>query len=175
MKARLLVTTAIVVSVTACSSPGSGSAPGSATAPDYSHPFMHERQVTVAQAETTAGFRVVMPNSTAASTKTLDKVWVSSTLHQVALVFDHGNVTVMMWPAIYHNPEAFFRKSMAGMSGKDEITHVNGVPMLVTFPHTDPTGKNPAWVEFDLHSVDTNIVSRTYGTTTLLAIAKSMT
>ncbi|HEV2371851.1 MAG TPA: hypothetical protein VGS19_06750 [Streptosporangiaceae bacterium] len=175
MKARLLVAAAIAVSLTACSGPGPGSAPGSASAPDYSHPFLHEKQTTLAGAQAAAGFPVHLPNAPLADAKTLATVWVSPPLHQVALVFDHGKVTIMMWPAIYHDPTAFFRKSIAGMSGKNAITQVNGYPTLVTFPHTDPTRANPAWVELDLHGVDTNIISRTYGTTALLAIARSMT
>ncbi|HEV2372740.1 MAG TPA: hypothetical protein VGS19_11275 [Streptosporangiaceae bacterium] len=175
MKARLLAAAAILVSVTACSGQGSSSASGSGPAPDYSHPFLHERQTTVAGAQAAAGFPVHVPNAPLANAKTLAKVWVSPPLHQVALVFDHGKVTIMMWPAIYHNAMAFFRKSMAGMSGKNVIEQVNGYPVLVTFPHTDRTRANPAWVEFDLHSVDTNVVSQTYGTAALLAIARSMT
>ncbi|HEV2374555.1 MAG TPA: hypothetical protein VGS19_20630 [Streptosporangiaceae bacterium] len=175
MKARLLVAAAIAVSVTACSGPGPNSAPGSASAPDYSRPFLHEKQTTLAGAQAAAGFPVHVPNAPLADAKTLAKVWVSPPLHQVALVFDNGKVTVMMWPAIYHNPMSFFKKSMAGINAKSQITQVNGYPMLVTFPHTDPGSPNPAWVEFDLHGVDTNIVSRTYGTAALLAIARSMT
>ncbi|HEV2371771.1 MAG TPA: hypothetical protein VGS19_06330 [Streptosporangiaceae bacterium] len=142
---------------------------------DYSHPFgPHEKQVTVAQAAASAGFPVVVPNSALASTKNLAKVWVSPA-HQVALVFDHGKITVMMSPAIYHDAAAFFKKLQVGLNGKSEITQVNGQPMLVIFPHTDPGRPNPAWVEFDLGGVDTNVVSQTYGTAALLAIARSMT
>ncbi|HEV2376691.1 MAG TPA: hypothetical protein VGS19_31520 [Streptosporangiaceae bacterium] len=178
MRPKPLLTAAaatILVAVTACSNSGADSQTGSGAAPDYAHPFLHEKQTTVAGAQAAAGFPVHLPNAPLADAKTLATVWVSPPLHQVALVFDHGKVTIMMWPATYHDPMAFFRKSIAGMSGKNTITQVNGHPMLVTFPHTDPTRANPAWAELDLHGVDTNIVSRTYGTTALLAIARSMT
>ncbi|HEV2377525.1 MAG TPA: hypothetical protein VGS19_35835, partial [Streptosporangiaceae bacterium] len=61
--------------------------------------------MSVAQAASLAGFPVQVPNSALASTKTLSKVWVSPA-HQVALVFDHGKLTIMMASAIYHNAAA---------------------------------------------------------------------
>ncbi|HEV2373591.1 MAG TPA: hypothetical protein VGS19_15635 [Streptosporangiaceae bacterium] len=174
MKARLLVAATVLVSVTACSGQGSSSA-SSGPAPDYSRPFLHERQTTVAGAQSAAGYPVTMPNAPLADAKTLDKVWVSTPLHQVALVFDHGKVTVMLSRATYHDPTSFFAKFRHGLDAKSTVEHINGHPVLVITPHTDPTGANPAWVELDLNGVDTNLVSRTYGTATLLAIAQSMT
>ncbi|HEV2374231.1 MAG TPA: hypothetical protein VGS19_18995 [Streptosporangiaceae bacterium] len=168
------IAAAVVVAVTACSGSGAGSASGSGLPTDYSHPFPHERQVTVAQAAPSAGFPVDVPNTGIANEKTLTKVWVSPA-HQVALVFDGGKVTIMMWRAIYHDPASFYAKLRVGLHAKSMIAHSNGYPLLVITPHTDPTGKNPAWVEFDKAGVDTNIASQTYGTATLLAIARSMT
>ncbi|HEV2377934.1 MAG TPA: hypothetical protein VGS19_37960 [Streptosporangiaceae bacterium] len=165
----------ILVTVTACSGSGPGSVSASGLPTDYSHPFgPHEKQVTVAQAAASAGYPVTVPTTALANAKTLTTVWVSPA-HQVALVFDHGKVTVMMSPAIYHNAAGFFRKLQVGLNGKSQITQVNGYPILVISPHTNPVSPNPAWVEFDLGGVDTNIVSQTYGTATLLAIARTMT
>ncbi|HEV2375785.1 MAG TPA: hypothetical protein VGS19_26915 [Streptosporangiaceae bacterium] len=179
MRAKpVLMAAAAVIAVTAaaCSAPpATSSVPGSGLPQDYSHPFgPHEKQVTLAQAAASAGYSVTVPTAALANAETLTTVWVSPA-HQVALVFDHGKITVMMAPAIYHDPLSFFRKSLKGMNGKSQITQVNGQPMLVSFPHTDPLSPNPAWVEFDQNGVDTNIVSQTYGTATLLAIARTMT
>ncbi|HEV2375223.1 MAG TPA: hypothetical protein VGS19_24070 [Streptosporangiaceae bacterium] len=130
--------------------------------------------MSVAQAAPSAGFPVHVPNTGIANAKTLTRVWVSPA-HQVALVFGHGKVTVMMWRAIYHDPASFYAKLRVGMHAKSVVAHLNGNPVLVITPHTDLTGANPAWVEFDKAGVDTNIVSQTYGTAVLLAIARSMT
>ena len=100
-------------------------------------------------------------------------VWVNKQ-DEVALVFDGGKVTVMMWRAIYRDPVSFFKKSRAGINAKTAIVKVNGHPALVVTPHTDPVNPNPAWVEFDWSGIDVNIVSATYGTSALIAVAASM-
>lgn len=168
-----------VIAMTASSAATSGSggtrtsAAGSPGPINYNQPFLGGNITTIASAEAAVGFKVPLPSSPAANQATLTRVWVNRQ-HQVALVFGRGRMLVMMLRAIYRDPATFFKKSRPGINAKTAVMQVNGNPVLVITPHTDPVNPNPAWVEFSQHGIDINIVSAGYGTRTLLAAAASM-
>jgi hypothetical protein len=135
-------------------------------------------KVTVAGAQVRAGFSVPMPSNPAAGRADLTQAWASTYGRQVALVFDEGRVDITMAPAQYKSALSNFRAFIAEKS-KNEVTaaieQVNERPALVITPDTSALCHcNPAYVEFDWNGIDINISSHTYGTRTLLAIAKSM-
>jgi hypothetical protein len=142
--------------------------------PDLAHPLVNGQATTVANAQAAAGFPVPLPNTAVASQGNLTQAWMDSTQQQVALVFDGGKLTIMMWPATYQNPTSEFQTFIAENNATAAIGQVNGQPALVIQPNTDAPRSNPAWVEFDRNGIDINVVSSSYGTDTLLTVANSM-
>jgi hypothetical protein len=104
----------------------------------------------------------------------LSRVWVVRSTRQVALVYGAGNVTVMMAPALYGDPKAEFTRFLHENHAKAALGSVNGSVALVIAPRSDATRSNPAWVEFDNHGVDVNVVSATHGPAILMAVARSL-
>jgi hypothetical protein len=147
---------------------------GSPPLPTYSQPFVNEQETTVAAAQAAVGFTVPMPNAAAANPGNLTQTWLDNDQPQVALEFDGGKLTIMMGPASYQDPTTEFKTFIAENNATDSVENVNGQPALVIQPGTDAPKSNPAWVEFDQNGTDINIVSESYGTDTLLAVANSM-
>jgi hypothetical protein len=131
-------------------------------------------------AQAKAGFPVLVPIAAPASQANLTEVWVSRNGpgREVALVFDKGKVDILMHRATYQRDLSYFRAFVAQKKKngvRAAIGHVNGRRALIITPNTDAlTHSNPAVVEFDRNGVDIAIYSHTYGTRTLLAIAKGM-
>jgi len=67
-----------------------------------------------------------------------------------------------------------FKAFIAENNATAAMGQVNGQPALVIEPNTDAPRSNPAWVEFNRNGIDINVVSSSYGTDTLLAVADSM-
>jgi len=120
------------------------------------------------------GFSVLTPHNSLASQADLSQVWVDKQRGEVALVFDGGKVTIMMWPATYSDPRTEFQTYIRENHITATIRQVNGLPALVISLHTDYYKSNPAWAEFDRAGIDINVVSASYGTSALTAIAGSM-
>jgi hypothetical protein len=147
---------------------------GSLPLPDLVHPLVNGQKATVADAQAAVGFPVPLPNATAASQGSLTQAWKNSEQQQVALVFDGGKLTIMMWPATYQDPASEFQAFIAENNATATMGQVNGQPALVIEPNTDAPHSNPAWVEFNRNGIDINIASPSYGTDTLLAVANTM-
>jgi hypothetical protein len=135
-------------------------------------------KTTVADAHAKAGFPVPVPSSQAASRANLTQAWVSTHGRQVALVFDKGLVDITMGPAQYRTAITNFRAFIAEKK-KNKVAAgievLNGQPALVITRNSSAICHcNPAYVEFDQNGIDINISSHTYGTDTLLAIARTM-
>ncbi len=135
-------------------------------------------KTTVAGAQAKAGFPVPLPGTAAASRAYLTQAWVNTHNGEVALVFDKGKVDITMARAQYQNPLSNFRAFVA-QKRKNGVTaaaigQVNGHPALIITPNTAANRSNKAVVEFDRNGIDISIYSNTYGTDTLLAIARSM-
>lgn len=150
--------------------PKSGGAPA---VPNLVEPLVYEETTTVSGAQTALGVPMAMPVAAAASNSNLTHVWMNGE-HQVALVYDSGKLTIMMWPARYTDPLEEFESFISVTTATASITQVAGRPTLVIEPGTDAPRSNPAWVEFDRAGIDVNIVSDSYGTSTLLDVANSM-
>ncbi|MGH7868647.1 MAG: hypothetical protein ACREP9_13715, partial [Candidatus Dormibacteraceae bacterium] len=151
-----------------------GSSAGRLPLPNLDHPFINEQKATIAGARAAVSFPVLLPNAAPASQSNLTQVWVDHEQHQVALVYSRGKLTVMMWPATYTDPTREFRTFIAENHATAAIVRMNRQPALVIQPHTDTLHSNPAWVEFERNGIDINIVSSSYGTDALLAVADSM-
>jgi hypothetical protein len=138
-------------------------------------------KTTVAGAQAKAGYPIPVPSTAAASRANLTQVWAAPhNGRQVALVFDNGKVQILMHPATYQRDLRYFRAFIAQKS-KNRVTaaigHVNERPALIITPNTDAypyDHANPAVVMFNRNGVSVGIYSHTYGTHTLLAIARSM-
>jgi hypothetical protein len=139
--------------------PGGGPLPGGAT-------------TTVATAQSTARFPVLMPDVPAARLANLTETQVYG--RTVALIFDRGKVTITMARANYGNALKMFQRFIRQFHAVAAIDHVRGQPALVISPRTDGCGSNPAWVEFKHHGIDINIYSHNYGTDVLLSVADSL-
>jgi hypothetical protein len=155
---------------------GSGTRPsgGHAPARSWAEPLIGAQKTTVAGAQAAVGFSVPTPYNSLANRTDLSQVWVNKQHGQVALVFDRGRVTIMMWPATYSNPRIEFQTYIRENRVTASIQKVNDMLALVISPHTDFYKSNPAWIEFDRDGTDVNVVSTIYGTHALMAIANSM-
>lgn len=151
-----------------------GQSRGSTALPDMAHPLVNGQETTVQAAQAAVGFQVPVPDIAAASTSNLTKTWLDSSQQLVALVFDDGKLTIMMGPASYQDATSEFKTFIAENDANASIGQVNGQPALIIEPGTDTEKSNPAWVEFDHNGIDINLVSNSYGTDTLLAVANSM-
>jgi hypothetical protein len=138
------------------------------------HPLLGGQQVPVGEVSSDVGYSVPIPNAEEASQSSLTATWVRTDQGQVALVFDDGKLTIMMQPANYEDPATEFKTFIDENNGDASIGQVNGQPALVIEPRTDASKSNLAWVEFDFNGIDVNVVSATYGTDQLLAVADSM-
>lgn len=141
--------------------------------PNLAKPLIDARAMTVAAAQSAAGYMIPMPTSASAGRRTLTKVWESRN-REVALVFAGGKVTLLIRPAAYADPAAWFRKIVHESPGSAAVGRVKGQPAVVIQPNTDPYGPNPAWVEFYQNGLDFNVISTIYDTRTLLSIAESV-
>jgi hypothetical protein len=147
---------------------------GSLPVPNLVYPLVNEQKATVASAPETVGFPVPLPDAAAASSGNLTQTWVNGAEQQVALVYDGGKLTIMMWPAAYADPASEFKTFTAENNADAAVGQVNGEPALIIQPGTDTFSSNPAWVEFERNGIDINVVSASYGTDTLLTVASSM-
>ncbi|MGH3399251.1 MAG: hypothetical protein ACRDPO_31650 [Streptosporangiaceae bacterium] len=112
-----------------------------------------------------------MPNVELASKGTLAKVWVNKQ-QQVALVFDGGKITVMMWPATYTDPARWFRYVAAKIGPDAFVGHVHGQPAVIV--RRSKIQPNPTWIEFYRNGTDINVVSASYDARALISIAGSI-
>lgn len=119
------------------------------------------------------GFAVPQPDVRIAGPGNLTSVWVAKPTGQVALVYGSG-VTVMMARATYTNPRREFSKFLIENHAKEQLGSVDGDVALVIWPHSDAKRSNPAWVEFDRHGIDVNVVSATRQPPALLGVARSL-
>lgn len=176
----------IMVGVVAAVGPArhSGGVPGPVTCNANLYPLdcpgsgMAEK-TTVAGAQAAVGFPVPVPGTAAASPANLTQAWVSNTRHiprkerQAALVFDKGKVDILMHRATYQSALSYFRAFVAQKKKNGApnaaIGQVNGRPALVI-----PPPPNRSDVDFWRNGVFIAISSSTYGTDTLLGIARSM-
>lgn len=135
-------------------------------------------KTTVAGAQAAVAFPVVVPSGPVASRANLTQVWVSTQEGQVALVFDNGKVDILLHREAYQTDLRYFRAFVAQKDKNrvtDAIGRVDGRPALIITPNTDAlTHSNPAAVEFNRDGIHVSIFSNTFGTQTLLAIARSM-
>jgi|HubBroStandDraft_1064217.scaffolds.fasta_scaffold32043_3 hypothetical protein len=169
-----MVIVAGVLLILARSNPAASGGQSFGLPTNYQQPLPGGIKTTVAAAQAAVGFPIQVPDNARANLTNLVETWLSPGHRQAALVFDGGRVTIIVQHAMYRDPAAFFRKMRFGMRAKTSIIEVNGRPTLVVFRHTARYNLNPSWVEFDQNGVDVNIVSTTYGTEALIAIAASM-
>lgn len=174
----LLALSAFVLGCAPRGSGGSGGPPGHG--PAYAkggNPLVAGHTTSVASATRQVGFRLLMPRPTAAiGNVMLSRTWVNPREHQVALVFDGGKVTVMMWPvpADRRNPIAYYKSIIKDHLGNDHIGLVDGVPALIIKQHSDVKHANPAWIEFYKDGIDVNVYSAHYKTSALVKLADSL-
>jgi hypothetical protein len=135
-------------------------------------PLFGGTATTVTTAQAVAGFPVLVPDVPAARLANLSQAWIAG--RDVALVFAQGKVTITMTRANYSDALREFRRFIREMHADAVIGRVQGQPTLVITPRTDGCGSNPAVVEFKHQGINVNIVSHTYSTDTLLAIADSL-
>lgn len=132
------------------------------------------RETTVAEARATVNYPVPLPNTSAANETNLTQVLVNKN-RDVVLVFDRGQVTITLAPAIYKDPASAFRTFIKQTPYvRAVIGLVHGRPALVISPNTARYNSNPAWVEFCNKGIDINIISHCHSVATLLAVANSM-
>lgn len=155
---------------------GSHSKSGGATLAGLSpaNPLLDGQQISLASASGTVGFDVPVPDTVVASKANLTATWAVAARQQVALVFDQGELTIVMKPAVYQDPASDYQTFVAENNAKAVVGQVNGQPVLVISPDTDCAQANPAWVEFDLNGVDISIFSASYSTDQLVDVAASM-
>jgi hypothetical protein len=104
----------------------------------------------------------------------LDQVWISRQ-QEIALVFNHGTVTMLVGRAAGNDPAAVFRRDLAAIKiGKARIGTVNGGSAFIAEPRTDYTKPNPALIEFYLGRLDLYVISTSLPTGMLLGVAKSV-
>lgn len=127
---------------------------------------------TVTTAQAVARYPVLIPDVPAARLANLSQAWVAH--RTVELIFGGGKVTIEMKPANYGNPLKEFQRFVAQNLARAVVGRVHGQAALVISPRTDGCGSNPALVEFKHDGIDINIISRSYGTDTLLAVADSL-
>jgi hypothetical protein len=137
----------------------------------WAQPLVNERATTVLRAERQVGFRIFMPNSALASKHNLNKVWVNRQ-GQVALIFDGGKITVMMWSATYVNPAHWFRYVVHEIGSDAVLGRVDRYPAVFVRPNSEQS--NPAWIEFYRDGADVNVVSTAYPVNRLLPVADSI-
>lgn len=137
------------------------------------HPIVGQ-EMPLAAATALVNFPVPQANVAAASPSNLTEVWVNKAMQQLALVYDDGDVTVVMSPAWYSDPKREFSDFLSSNNATARLGSVNRNVALVISPHTDMKRSNPAWVEFDLNGVDVNVESATQGTAALLGVARSL-
>jgi hypothetical protein len=92
----------------------------------------------------------------------------------VALVYKRAGVSVTMSPAVCADPQTHFSVFVRESHASSRVRSIRPYVALIISPHTDPCRSNPAWVEFDDHGVDTNVVSASRDTAALVAIARSI-
>jgi hypothetical protein len=92
----------------------------------------------------------------------------------VALVYDRGEIAVLMGPASPGNTRAQFSTTIEAMDATTRLSQVGNGPALVIQPHTDFQRANPAWVAFDVNGAAINVVSATEPPSTLLRVARSL-
>jgi hypothetical protein len=136
-------------------------------------PLGDGKKTTVAEAQSSAGFPVLIPDVQEARLSNLSQTWINSQRH-VAMTFAHGKVTMLLARAMYTNALKNFQRFIRQNHATAAISHVHRQPALVITPDTDACGSNPAWVEFEHNGIDINIYSHGYGTSTLLSIASSL-
>jgi len=125
-------------------------------------------------ADAAVGFSVPQPDTRIARPGTLTAVWIVKATRQVALVYRGGTVTVMMARALYSDPRSEFSRFLRENHAHARLGSVDGLVALVIWPRSDAKRSNPAWVEFDRHGIDINVVSATRPPRALLAVARSL-
>jgi hypothetical protein len=151
---------------------------------NWKMPLIGAHRTTLAGASAAAGFAIPMPSVTSpiragsgAARKislTLSQVWESPG-HEIALVFNGGQVTMLVGPASYTDAGRAYRTMLAAVkAGRAAIGRVNGRPAFIAWPRTDYTKSNPALVEFSRKGLDINVLSTKLSPNTLLAIAGSV-
>jgi hypothetical protein len=135
------------------------------------------RRMSVATASSAVGFAVPQANVAIAPPRTLTDVWVAG--RQVALVYQHNEVTVLISPASHTDPTANFETfirdpQMLATHVIARLGQIGRNVALIISPHTDACRSNPAWVEFDDRGIDINIYSDTRSTAALFAVARSI-
>src|SRR2546423_57184 len=117
---------------------------GSGVAPTRSGPLPGGVLSTLENARSQLRFPVATPNDTLANQQNLVQVWVDRKAQQVALIFDGGSVTLMMWRSTYPDPAAAFAEDAATFSLTDRdptgasVTTVHGSdPALAIKPNID--------------------------------------
>jgi hypothetical protein len=151
------------------STPGGGDVAGLT----LRHPIVGQ-EMPIAAATALVNFPVPQANVAAAGPSNLTGVWVNKAMQQLALVYDDGDVTVVMSPAWYSDPKREFSDFLSSNNATARLGSVNRHVALVISPHTDMKRSNPAWAEFDLNGVDVNVESATQGTAALLGVARSL-
>lgn len=150
---------------------------------NWSQPLRNAHRVTLAVAGKALGFVIPMPAAGSLIRAggvppnqirlTAGPVWVSGP--EVALTFNRGGVTILVGHATYTNPGRTFRTELAAIKvGRAVIRSVNDEPALIIQPRTDYAKSNPAFVEFDLHGLDIQVISTRLGTSLLRAIAETI-
>jgi len=183
------VATASLVGVLACglslvpftARPGSvpahaGRAQSLGLAPtNWAQPLPGAVQTTAAGAQAAVGFPVPLPHDPIASRGDLDHAWLVAG-QVIDLVFDGGQVTIIMQRATYTDPAKWFRIDFAEIKipGSAVLGQVNGQPAIIVRPRMDHDKSNPALVEFYRDGIDINVISTSLRTATLLRIADSM-
>jgi hypothetical protein len=119
-------------------------------------------------------FPVHAPDVPVAGPRTLTRVWVNEKTRSLALVYGRGDVTVMMSPAVYTDPSTKYSLFLRENHATARVGLLGQYVALLISPHTDVCRSNPAWVEFDDHGIDTNIVSATRSPAGLAAVARSI-
>jgi hypothetical protein len=137
----------------------------------FEGPFPGGRQVTMQEALKETPYPVYIPSSRDASSDNMSKVWIDDG-GDIGLQYD-SNITVMMWPSAYKDPEAGLQNVLATTTAKADLIRVGESPGIEMYPNT-ASNKNPAWVEFVRDGVDINIFSSTQPIEALVAVADSM-
>lgn len=143
------------------------------------------QEVSLAQAQTTATFPVILPSTDLASPSQLTGLWVAtytSDDSQVALEFDEGSLTILENPLANPKPEAILGRYEDVAARMNEtigrtvfsIVTLDGAPVLVAEPNADAYKSNPASVEVAIGELDLVLASHTYSVEQLLGVAESI-
>lgn len=148
---------------------------GGSTSVTPNRPLTNGTEVTLAEAQSGVDYQFGVPDTPAASSGNLTSVWLDSQSDNAAMVFNNGDVAVMLSRWSYpEDPASWFATIMQQNDATTSLQTVDGNVALVITPNTDYYQSNPAWVEFDLGGVNVNIISLTEDTATLLGVADSL-